>query len=633
MSKIFFWWSNIDSRIRIVSFLILVTSVVISHSLFNLFNSIYSHLDYASSCLSKDFTLALTHHIAFLIQNSEIAELKSFVEKIYLSTSSIHCVRLFNIHGDILISFPAQSILCKKEFASTIESSILNIGISQDVFFNTLTSIFIDNGSGIINQFLPLVYDKDFQGFLQLSLVISPVKSYSVKIAQYFSAIVFTIVWLMFAIGAAFNFFISKEPLRKLSIALRRVALGNFGHIINNSAKGNVGNLIIAFNQMSKHLLHYEQRNIAQLVSEKSKLERLVSIVTNGVILLDAELRLLLANQSAMKIFCWSSANLVGQTIFRHLPAHVNDAIMPILNSMTHSGSLDCEILHAKEISIDLECESLKTFRFLLSTVSNQKNEGCNCVIVVIQDVTREAQLDDAKSQFIGNVSHELRTPLCNIKSFLETLIDYEYRLTVQQKYQFLSIAYSETQRLNTLVNDILDLSRLDSECCYIFSPVALTHTVFYIVKVSQIIALNKRIVVIIEAHKQIGKVLAHESSLCQVLSNLVSNALKFTHEGGKIVVRLYPLVATDRPDCCCSYQTNSIRIEVIDEGIGINKSSQMQIFERFVRIENSIHMLKGTGLGLSIVKSIIEKHRSAIKVHSEIGIGTSFWFDLPIII
>ncbi len=414
-------------------------------------------------------------------------------------------------------------------------------------------------------------------------------------------------------------------------IGLRSIALGDFSQQIDDSAKGDIGDLITSFNEMSKRLICYEKKNVVQLISEKARLEALVSTIADGAILLDTELRLLFVNQVAIKVFHWSNEDLIGKIVFQYLPVHVNEALLPILNNMIQLNCLDNKILQAQEVNIDLHYESLKTFRFLLSTVLSHKTRALNGVVITVQDITRETQLNEAKKQFVSNVSHELRTPLCNIRSFLETLIDYDHKLTSQQKNKFLSIAYTETQRLNSLVNDVLNLSRLESEYQYVLTPLVLTNIVLYIVKTSQIIASSKKVRLVVEFHDQIGETLAHETSLCQVLSNLISNSLKFTHQGGRIIIRIYPLLIIDDGAVCSKKHPGIVRIEIIDEGIGINRVYQKQIFDRFMRIENNIHTLEGTGLGLSIVKNIVDKHNSKILTYSEVGIGTSFWFDLLI--
>ena len=165
----------------------------------------------------------------------------------------------------------------------------------------------------------------------------------------------------------------------------------------------------------------------------------------------------------------------------------------------------------------------------------------------------------------------------------------------------------------------------MDVERDYILESIQLVHTIMYIIRLYQIMALNKKIEIISEISVLVNEIIAHENSLCQVLSNLISNSLKFTHAGGKIIIRVYPVYLY------MTQKSMSVRVEIIDEGIGINKMFFKQIFDRFMRIENHIHILEGTGLGLSIVKSIIQKHESDIYVYSEVSIGTSFWFDLLI--
>lgn len=629
MDRIFRWWINVNLKTRLISIVILVVSILMSGISFSALASVQAELLYADLRFCRDLTTVSAHHIAFLLQDSNTVELKNFIEQLYASTSSIRHVRLFDITGKLLFSFPASSSLFQEVPGLTIDHPVASNNI-HNFFVNVpIVGSFMRYRYVFADSVIPILQRHSSWGFLQLGLAYSPAALCSTKAAQDFSLIIFIVVWLMFITGIAFNFLVTARPIRKILMGLQDVASGNFGRHINDVEKGQMSDLIIGFNAMSSRLLSYEKKNVIQLISEKARVEALVSTIADGAILLDTELRLLFVNQVAVKAFHWPNKNLVGENIFQYLPIHVNEALLPILNSMIHSNCLDNRLLKTQEVSVDLHYESLKTFRFLLSTVVSCKSRGLDGVVITIQDVTREAQLNGAKSQFISNVSHELRTPLCNIRSFLETLIDYDHKLTVEQKSKFLAIAYAETQRLNSLVNDVLDLSRLESECRYILSPVGLISAVSYIIKASRIIALSKKVQIAIEAHAQVKKTLAHESLLCQVLSNLISNSLKFTHRDGKIIIRIYPLLISDDSHLFCDVRPEFVRLEIIDEGVGIDKAYQKQIFDRFMRIENNIHTLEGTGLGLSIVKNIIGKHDSFIEVYSEVGIGTSFWFDL----
>ena len=629
MNKIVECYLSVNWKTRLISIMILVVSIIMSTITFLLLIHIQVELTNVNIHFFRDFSTLVAYYVADLMQKGTEIELKSLVEKIYLASANINYLQLFDSHGCLLLSLPTESLFYEPVFDSFMDIQDLTDYISFlhiSIFSNL---IFLSNNA--TNCMIPIVVEQKLLGFLHISLSFNDNVIYIDRLVQYASSFIFVFVWLIFILGAFLNFFIIIDPISEVLVGMQNISLGNFEQNIDISAKGSLANLIISFNEMSERLQYYEKNHVTQLTSEKAKLESLVSTIADGAILLDTELRILLVNQIAVKVFHWSNKDLIGSIIFQHLPIHVNEALLPVLNGMVKSNCFDDKNIQSQELIINLNDESLKTFRFLLSTISNYNHYSFNGAVVIIQDITRENQLNEAKNQFISNVSHELRTPLCNIGSFLETLIDYNHKLTVQQKDQFLDIAYVETKRLNSLVNDILDLSRLESECNYILKPIILTNTISYIVQASQIIALNKKIQILIEIHPRIEKIFAHQSALCQVLSNLISNSLKFTHKEGRIVVRVYPLLVKKYEMNSSNIALDIVRLEIIDEGIGIHKIFQRQIFDRFMRIENNIHILKGTGLGLSIVKNIIKKHNSIISVYSEVDIGTSFWFDLSI--
>ena len=632
MKGLFQYWCNVNLRTRFISIIILIISILMGTFIFVTLRDFQNESVYTESLFCRDFGMIFARDIYFLIEQNSLKQLQDFVEKIYLTTSSINYVQIFNIQGDLVLSFPMNSDL------SVIQNSLyvntqLSYFYKYEFFFNIPTINYqISSVSDVINCIIPLLKDSYSVGFIQLGLHSSRSILSVSKIIQNSVIIIFVCIWLMFILGSTFNFLNIAWLVERLLIAFQGISSGDFNQKMDCGLESQLSDLIISFNEMVNRLQSYEQKQVAQLTSEKAKLETLISIIADGAILLDTELRLLFVNQIAIKVFHWSNKDLIGHIIFKYLPAHVNEALLPILNSLIKSNCLDSRVLQAQEIIINLHDESLKTFRFLLSTVFNDKDQILNGIVITIQDITRETELNSAKNQFISNVSHELRTPLCNIGSFLETVIDYSHKLTNQQKSQFLSIAYAETQRLNRLVNDILDLSQLESEYNYVLKPVMLSNTIAYIVQASQIIVLNKKVQIVVEIHQLIKEILANESSLCQVLSNLISNSLKFTHKGGRIVIRAYPLLIKYSYSKYSSIKPEIVRLEIIDEGIGIDKMLQRQVFDRFMRIENNIHTLEGTGLGLSIVKNIVEKHNSIISVYSEVGIGTSFWFDLFIV-
>ena len=627
MNRIWQWWLSINWKTRFISLLILVLSVLMSTAAFVLLIYLQNELVEINIRSFRDFSSLLAYTIAPLVYSNSKIEVISLIEQIYLNNSTIDYLNLFNAEGIQLISFPMGSSFF--QYFNNFSFEVLDFQNSTLLSDLSLLNLSIDLTHGVTHCLVPLVVDNIVVGFLQLGLSFNSSTIYLTKLFQNVSLLTFVSVWLIFILGIAFNFFIIMSPMKELLRGMRNILLGNFDYRIDTFVRGELGDVIVSFNTMCEKLRFYEKKNILQLNVEKAKLESLVATIADGAILLDSELRIILVNRIAIKVFHWINKDLIGHFIFHHLPVHVNNALLPILNTMVRSTCFDNKNISFQELRINLNFESLKTVRFLLSTIPNYNRQSFNGIVIIIQDLTEENLLNEAKNQFISNVSHELRTPLCNIGSFLETLIDYSHKLSIQQKNQFLGIAYAETQRLNSLVNDVLDLSRLESECSYVLEPLSLDNSISYIVQASQIIASNKQVKIIIEFYDHPQDVFAHKSSLCQVLSNLISNALKFTHKKGRIIIRAYPLLIQKHNFRFFDFSSDFMRVEVIDEGIGIQTIFHKQIFDRFMRIENNVHILKGTGLGLSIVKNIIQKHNSSISVYSEANVGTSFWFDL----
>nr|YP_009243922.1 hypothetical protein Sdur_114 [Sporolithon durum]AMK96164.1 hypothetical protein Sdur_114 [Sporolithon durum] len=632
MKKFYQLWLNINTKIRLVTLVTLTVSLIMSSLTFWALNTLEEDSILTDSRFSKDLGLLFAANVTGLVEQNNIKELVSFFEKIYLSTSSIRYIQLFKMNGDLLCSLPLYSSDVQKFLQ--LHQNLLQIE-TQDFLFNIpvihYSTIFHDQ---ITNITIPLIKDGKNLGTLDLGINPNPSISSSSKLIQYVSLAIFVSIWLMVIIGAAFNAFTITEPLQELLVGIKRVASGDFSRQINSKFKGDLGDLIVSFNEMAERLESYEKYNVQQLASEQIKLEALVSTIVDGAILVDTELRLLFVNQTAIKVFNWYNKDIIGTVIFNNLPSHVNDALLPVLNNLIKSNFWDANQLKAQEVCVRINNGFTKTLRLLLTIVLDKNRKILTGIAITIQDITREVQLNEAKNQFISNVSHELRTPLCNIGLLLETLIDFEGQLSKSKKMQYLNIAFSETQRLSRLVNDVLDLSHLEYEHNYNLQSVDLLHILSNISKSCQITAANKNIKIVLEFAKCVKGVLAHESSLFQILSNLLGNSMKFTHSGGQIILRVYPLYSfsTYLFDDSNVQSFNFVRIEVIDEGIGIDRVYQNQIFDRFMRIENSVHILEGTGLGLSIVKNIIQKYKSRISVYSELSIGTSIWFDLAVL-
>jgi two-component system, OmpR family, sensor histidine kinase NblS len=365
------------------------------------------------------------------------------------------------------------------------------------------------------------------------------------------------------------------------------------------------------------------------------KQQSLIATMADGALLLDAEGRVVLVNPTARRLFRWEGRKLEGAVVSEELPDVLALELQSPLDTLL-SGERD---------SSDVRCnfgEPPRTLRIVLQSVRDASGESLKGIAVTVQDLTREVELNAAQSRFISNVSHELRTPLFNIKSYVETLHDLGDQLSEEDRKEFLAIANAETDRLTRLVNDVLDLSRLESDRDWGMEPVELRPAMEQTLRNYRLNAQDKGVELSLEVDEQLPRVRGNWDLLLQVFDNLVGNGLKFTASGGRLMLRAYPWPDTcpldpsteakgDSPTCALTAPLPRLRVEIADTGSGISREDQARIFERFYRVENAVHTEVGTGLGLSIVRGILEKHGTQARMTSEPGVGTTFWFDLPL--
>nr|YP_009346933.1 drug sensory protein A [Gracilaria firma]APR74468.1 drug sensory protein A [Gracilaria firma] len=627
-SKILQTFSKFDLDINFNRFIVLVTlmiSVIMSSLTFYSLTIFQEDSIIAGKRFCKDLGLLLASNIIDSTDINNQKHIAYFLEKIYLSTASIRYILFFDQYGNLLLGLPIYNT--KIHNILQLHQSLLQLENKEFLFNIPLINSSKLLNHDIIDILIPLTKSGHTLGSLDLGIDLNT-KLSSSRLIRDLSIFVFVLVWLMLFIGVAFNTLAIAVSQKQLLLAIQNVASGNFYQKLSLPSNSTLAILFVSFNEMAEKLQSYEKKNVDKIISEKNKLETIVSVIADGTILVDAELRILFVNKTARDIFDWSNTDLTGISICNYLPIHISEALLPILNKLVKSSYISTNKSQTEEVYINFDYNSRKICRFLLTTLLDRILKVLTGIVIIIQDISKEAKLNEAKNQFIGNVSHELRTPLCNIGSFLETLIDYNNTLSEKEKNNFLTIANNETKRLSSLVNDILDLSVLQSEYDYKLDYIDFAQTLYNVVNTSQIIANKNSIQLIIELEKNTSYVLAHESSILQVISNLFNNALKFSPCNSKIVLRVYKL----RYDSSLSLDIdtqNLVRFEIIDEGIGITEEDQKAIFDRFVRVENNVHTLEGTGLGLSIVKDILSKYKIDVIIQSQLNVGTSIWFNL----
>ncbi len=632
----------------------LVVSLVMSGLTFWAVNTIQQDARMNDNRFGSDLGLLLAGNAAPMVAEDDLSGLARFSGRFFRSTSSVRYIMYADAEGNIFFGIPYSQ--AEVQNSLTIQRHIeLPDNYAPDSDLPFIRQHTTPNGE-VTDVFVPLHHDNKYLGVLAIGINPNPTIVASSNLTRDVTISVFITIWVMVILGNVFNALMITKPITELLVGVRNIAAKNFKQRIDLPLRGELGELIASFNFMAERLEKYEEQNIEELTAEKAKLETLVATIADGAVLIDTNMRIILVNPTARRLFGWENQDVIGENVLHHLPTELNVKLTKPLYQIvardhkpkqnnnnhatanSHHGGLDNsenllepaskDNFHpGDEFRVTLSQSTKHTIRILLNQVLDRDRETVKGIAMTVQDITREVELNEAKSQFISNVSHELRTPLFNIKSFIETLFEYGEDLTEVQRKEFLETANNETDRLTRLVNDVLDLSRLESSQTYHLHAVDLNQTIEQTLRTYQLNAKDKGISLEKEIESDLPPVMGHYDLLLQVFANLVGNGLKFTQSGGTVTIRAYQVKSTSE----LSSPVPLVRVEVKDTGIGIAPEDKETIFERFFRVENRVHTLEGTGLGLSIVKSIIDKHNSRIYLESEVGVGTTFWFELPI--
>lgn len=390
------------------------------------------------------------------------------------------------------------------------------------------------------------------------------------------------------------------RPIADMKKQATAMAKGNFSRKVRVYGNDEIGLLAQSFNHLTKGL----QEAQATTEGERRKLSSVLSFMTDGVIATDRKGRVILINERAAEMLDVSRETVLSQ---------------PITELLELEEDYSFDDLLAEQESIVLDY-STKESQFILRanmSVIQRETGFVNGLIVVLHDVTEQEKLDRERREFVSNVSHELRTPLTTMRSYLEALSDGAIK-DDELGPRFLDVTRNETERMIRLVNDLLDLSRMDSRN-FTINP----GWVNFISFLNQII---DRFEMTKERYVYFKRLLPKESvyveidedKLTQVIDNIISNALKYSPEGGTITFRVKLL-------------DDHIEVSISDQGIGIPKDNLNKVFERFYRVDRArTRQLGGTGLGLAIAKEIIGVHGGDIWAKSQEGKGTTIIFTLP---
>ncbi len=416
---------------------------------------------------------------------------------------------------------------------------------------------------------------------------------------------VLTIVLRSLALGVAIcivlAFLLSRiliTPIRALTNGTRQVAAGDFSQKLEVSSHDEIGTLTRNFNDMARVL----QSTLTEVENERTKLSTLFLTMTDGVTAFSPAGRMIHYNPAATQML---SRNLDPAVTFGELFGE--EANFADIMALKRPDFFECE-KRVGERELEL---------FMAPFATEQAHGG---VLVVIHDVTEQRRNDQTRREFVANVSHELRTPLTNVKSYAETIISSGSDLPEEMRNKFLGVIVNEADRMTRIVQDLLTLSKFDyGKMEMTFTRFSLKEAVQHVCEAERIDAENHRhaLTLALDESDELP-VSGDQERIEQVVMNVVSNAIKYTPDGGKIRVS-------------AGRDGKNLFVLVSDNGIGIPEKDLPHLYERFYRVDKArSRQSGGTGLGLSIAQEILNLHNGNIRIESVFGEGTDVRLTLP---
>jgi len=402
------------------------------------------------------------------------------------------------------------------------------------------------------------------------------------------------------------------KPIRELTRSAQRVAEGDFRHEITvGTSEDELSDLVRHFNVMIRQLREYDALKASQIVAEQQRCETIVRDLTDVVVATDENHRLIYFNREAEDVIGLAAGAVVGRPL-EEIGSH--NMLMRRLAEDIHAGRLD----GPEEImTLTQGDRGERAYSYESRTIRNESAAVLG-YLFRLKDVTKFKQLDEIKTKMVSTVSHELRTPLTSMGMSLELMLEDGEELDEMQ-HELLGSMQEDVKRLQMFVNDLLDLSRIESGKMRMklrpLSPRKLADAA-----VQQVRPLAERQEIQIDTTGigyDLPDILADGDRLAQVFNNLFSNAIRYTPYRGSIIVS-------------AARDGGSVRFCVRDNGPGIPPGEERQIFEKFYQVRDD-QRAGGSGLGLAIVKEILDAQGGRVWVESSVGWGSSFYFTLPV--
>jgi PAS domain S-box-containing protein len=439
----------------------------------------------------------------------------------------------------------------------------------------------------------------------------SDIAKHTAETANMWIAITGTLCFLI-----AFNLLINlpnniANPIKELTASIKEIAKKNYSERVHFTSHNEFGDLAKSFNTMAQKLEEYHDSNLYKLLFEKKRLETLINKMNDPIIGLDNQGGILFINNQALKIINRSQEEVIGKSATTL--AATNDLMKSLINSESDSVKAQPIKIFAdgKESYFEKEVVNIT----IVPTGEEQSIPIGD--VIILRNITVFKELDFAKTNFIATVSHELKTPISSIKMSLQLLESKTTGTINEEQKHLIDSIKDDSQRLLKITGELLELSQVETGNIQLniekSNPYEIVHYATEAIKVK---AEQKQIEIIIDAEADLPNVKADTEKTSWVLINFLTNAITYSSENSKIIVRL-------------KQKNKQITFQVIDTGKGIDSRYKTKVFDKYFQIPGSNK--SGTGLGLAISKEFIEAQNGSINVESELGLGSTFSINLNV--
>lgn len=406
------------------------------------------------------------------------------------------------------------------------------------------------------------------------------------------------------------------NPIYEFTRKVEAISEKKYSERIEINSDNELGKLAAAFNNMAGKLEEYHKSNIEMLIAEKRRAEAIVKSMTDGIIVLNEKHEVILVNNIGAELLGISPASLNGQNMLEL--SHSNSLVKNIIEDFSEYKSEKGNLKYIRIVFREREEYFLKEILNVTDEYSTMKTLG---YIIILKNVTGFKELDELKSGFVATVSHELRTPLSAMNMSLRLLQDERIGYMNDEQKRLTLAMKDEVKRLLKLVNELLDLSKIESGSEILkYREIKAEELVDAAITPMLLQFEQKNIELVTDIEPELPGLKVDANKIAWVMINLLNNAVRYSADGGQITLKV-------RKDTC------KVIFSVKDHGSGIEPQYLSRIFEKFVQVKsrNIESINKGVGLGLAISKEFVNAHGGDIWVKSEIGKGSDFSFSIPV--